>query len=275
MNYRFAVACQEFFVNQSRAITVSQFNSRLMQMIFAYPHQVVLAQQNLFDSHDTDRLASMFVNPDLPYDSANRIQDNGPTYKPDRPNPQQWARIRQAVTFQMCFLGAPMIYYGDEAGMWSPDDPSNRMPMWWKDHEPFDNPEFRFNDEHFAHYQRVIAIRNALPALRLGFYRPIVIDDRQGVLGFARELEDQRVCVVLNRSDKPVRVEVPVQAAQHLIDWMDPAQAELKLPPDGDDRPTIAPRRGATPLSSGPGGRTVVVELDPYDTAILTPLPTP
>ncbi|WP_428940733.1 alpha-amylase family glycosyl hydrolase [Fontivita pretiosa] len=272
MNYRFAVACQEFFANQTKAITASEFNSRLTQMIFAYPHQVVLAQQNLFDSHDTDRLASMFVNPDLPYDAANRIQDNGPKYKPDKPNPQQWARIRQAVTFQMCFLGAPMIYYGDEAGMWSPDDPSNRMPMWWEDLEPFENPEFQFSDEHFAHYQRVIAIRHALPALRLGFYRPIVIDDRQGVLGFTRQVGDDCVYVVLNRSDKPARVNVPVEAGHSFIDWMNPAHAELKLPADGNDRPTIAPKPGATPLSTDPDGKTVVVELDPYDTAILTPV---
>jgi hypothetical protein len=43
-------------------------------------------QQNLFDSHDTDRFASMFVNPDLAYDAANRIQDNGPNYKKDKPD---------------------------------------------------------------------------------------------------------------------------------------------------------------------------------------------
>ena len=42
---------------------------------------------NLFDSHDTDRFASMFMNPDLSYDASDRIQDNGPNYSPAKPGP--------------------------------------------------------------------------------------------------------------------------------------------------------------------------------------------
>ena len=74
----------------------------------------------------------MFVNPDLPFDGGNRLQDNGPNYRKDKPNDGQWTRMKQAVTWQMTFVGAPMIYYGSEAGMWSPDDPSNRQPMIWR-----------------------------------------------------------------------------------------------------------------------------------------------
>ena len=33
----------------------------------------------------------------------------------------------------MTYVGAPMIYYGDEAGMWGAGDPDDRMPMIWKD----------------------------------------------------------------------------------------------------------------------------------------------
>src|SRR5262249_49101916 len=123
MNYRWADTAQQFFVNQKNAIPPSKFNQMLNNIADSYPFQVSLVQQNLFDSHDTDRFAWMFVNPDLAYDAANRIQDNGPNYKPDKPTPQQWQRIRQAVACQMCFVGAPMIYYGDEAGMWAPRYP--------------------------------------------------------------------------------------------------------------------------------------------------------
>ena len=62
----------------------------------------------------------MFVNPDRPYDGANRPQDNGPDYSPREPSDTQRQQMLQAVATQMTFLGAPMIYYGDEAGMWSP-----------------------------------------------------------------------------------------------------------------------------------------------------------
>ena len=31
----------------------------------------------------------------------------------------------------MTYRGAPMIYYGDEVGMWGADDPHDRKPMIW------------------------------------------------------------------------------------------------------------------------------------------------
>ena len=154
MNYRFAIACQDFFVNQQKAITPTQFDARLNEIIYKYPLQTALDQMNLFDSHDTDRFASMFMNPDLVYDATNRIQDNGPNYSPKKPGPTERAKQKQAVALQMCFVGAPMTYYGDENGMWSPDDPSNRQPMVWKDLEPYDDPEVKFDDDLFAFYQR-------------------------------------------------------------------------------------------------------------------------
>ena len=34
--------------------------------------------------------------------------------------------MKQSLVVQMTYVGAPMIYYGDEAGMWGPSDPSDR-----------------------------------------------------------------------------------------------------------------------------------------------------
>ena len=268
MNYRFAVACQDFFVNEAKAIKPSEFNDRLNALVYNYPLQVALVQMNLFDSHDTDRLASMFVNPDLAYDSANRIQDNGPKYKADKPTSQEWLRMRQAVAFQMTFLGAPMIYYGDEAGMWSPDDPSNRMPMVWKDLEPYENPEVKFDQQQFDFYQRAIAIRESMPALRTGFFRPVDIDDADGVYCFARDLGDDHVYVALNRSDKPVTVKFKVDADGNYVDWLDPASAEVKPPGDAVERPTITLKPDPKWFKSNAGKLTI--ELQPFTTAILS-----
>lgn len=271
MNYRFAVAAQQFFVNEEQAISPSEFNSRLNEMIFAYPLQVALVQQNLFDSHDTDRLLSMFVNPDLPYDGANRIQDNGPNYDKSPPTDEHYTRARQAVTFQMTFLGAPMVYYGNEAGMFSPDDPSNRKPMWWPDLEPFDNPKFKFNEAFFDHHRRAIAARNQLPALRTGFFRPLVIDDDRGIYGFVRELDGERVYVIMNRAAEPATIEFDVDAADAvLIDWMNPDHAELRDPADSraDARSTLAVKSDAKPLQTRDGKATI--QLPPYGTAVLS-----
>ena len=41
-------------------------------------------------------------------------------------------RVQRLVALlQMTYVGPPMIYYGDEAGMWGADDPCDRMPMVW------------------------------------------------------------------------------------------------------------------------------------------------
>ena len=43
-------------------------------------------------------------------------------------------RIQRLVALmQMTYVGAPMIYYGTEAGMWGADDPCDRMPMVWQE----------------------------------------------------------------------------------------------------------------------------------------------
>ena len=242
MNYQFAMVSQDFFVNQKRAISLHDLNNRANQLIFNYPFQVALVNQNLFDSHDTDRVASMFVNPDLAYDSANRIQDNGPRYNPAKPDAEQRKRMLQEVAWQMTFVGAPMIYYGDETGMWGPDDPSDRQPMLWKDLEPFDDPQLRFDQEKFDWYQRLIAVRSHFPALQLGFFRPVKIDEADGAFVFSRDLGDQHVYVILNHTNHAQTIDfLPANSGDEFVNWLDPNQAVMsELGEQSPARPGIS-----------------------------------
>ncbi len=278
MNYQFAIAGQDFFVDRETRESPTQFDQRLQRIAYSYPLAVSLVQQNLYDSHDTDRLASMFVNPDRPYDGANRLQDNGPDYDPRQPTAQERRRQLQAVAFQVTYLGAPMIYYGDEAGMWSPDDPSNRQPMTWPGME-FDQSSVGFDRAIFDAYQRAVAVRNALPALRHGLYRPVVVDDEREVFAFARSLatmeEDgvqaRHVYAVFNRSASPQAVEVPAEWADGAEVWnlLSERQVEVVFEDDAvDARPQLRVRAGATPLRVREGA--VRVRLEPYGSAVLT-----
>ncbi len=269
MNYQFAMASQSFFVDHKQVLKPSQFDGRLKQLFFNYPLQVVLAQQNLFDSHDTDRFVTRFANPDRGFNQADHLQDPG--YDSAQPSRTAWQRDHQAIAFQMTFAGAPMIYYGDEAGMWSPTDPSDRMPMWWKDLEPFDEPTYTFNQQQFDFYQRAIAIRRKLEALQIGSFHPLLVDDKHGVYAFERELDHQTVCVVMNRSDKPLRTEVPVDSKSDFVDWLDPQQTEIVMRDAGQptSRSSIKVKSGAYTLTAKNG--IVHLELDAYGTAILAP----
>jgi glycosidase len=267
MNYQFAMPAQAFFVNRAQSLEPSVFSDRLAALVYNYPLQVALVQQNLFDSHDTDRLASMFVNPDRPYDGANRLQDNGPDYDRRKPTDAEFARMLQAIDVQMTFVGAPMLYYGTEAGMWSPDDPSNRQPMIWRDLLPYDDRSVTFRQDVFEHVQRLIALRSHFPALRQGSFDPLVADDDADVLAFGRSLDGRQVIVAVNRSDQPRTVTIPAAKGVYR-NWLDRNQASVAFADAGErSRPTVKPT-GEASLVAGDDGR-LTITLPPHRSAVL------
>ena len=96
-----------------------------------------------------------------------------PKYDTRKPTPEELRIQKLFAIFQMTYLGAPMIYYGDEAGMWGANDPCCRKPMIWKDLSYDDeaylpdgskrtNPDtVAFNQELYNHYRKLIHIRNS------------------------------------------------------------------------------------------------------------------
>ncbi len=271
MNYQFAIPAQDFFVDNKTAMSPGAFSALLNQLVYAYPLQSALVMQNLLDSHDTDRLASMFVNPDSGYDTVNRLQDTGPGYSLEEPDETQRLRMKQAVVCQMTFVGAPMIYYGDEAGMRSPDDPSNRQPMIWRDLMPYDGGGVAFDADMFSWYQRLAALRLGLDALQHGFFRTLIADDELGVLVYARDLDNHHVYIVINRSSEAREVGIPLAQGDLgavMVDWLDPAQAAVVMDNGGavDARPRLVPVRGGGRVA----GPVFTVRLKPYGSVVLS-----
>jgi cyclomaltodextrinase / maltogenic alpha-amylase / neopullulanase len=141
MNYHaFAYPVKGFLIDH--ALPASGFAEMLEARKTEYPEPVRFALQNLIDSHDTDRLASMVVNarPAEQYQQPHRFDYDvavsprwNPEYDVRKPREEEWEVVRLVALFQMTYLGAPMIYYGTEAGMWGADDPDDRKPMLWPD----------------------------------------------------------------------------------------------------------------------------------------------
>ncbi len=211
MNYQFSHAALEWIANKKKKISVSQLDQKLAELRLAYPAAATYVMQNLLDSHDTDRVASMMINPDRVYDQQNRPQDNGPNYDNRKPGPEAYQRVRLITLLQMTYVGAPMIYYGDEVGMWGADDPTCRKPMLWEDLQPYEKPdENRVDPELFVYFQRVIALRNAHPALRTGYFHTLLTDDAADIWAFERGDPTERLIVVLNASDKTREIALPL-----------------------------------------------------------------
>ncbi|MCB2155943.1 alpha-amylase [bacterium] len=200
MNYEFAKASVEFFVDGR---PTAKFAQRLQSLRHRYSWPVTLGLQNLYDSHDTDRIVSRLRNPGLPYDSMNTPARN-PDYDVAKPTPDDYRRLLQMALFQATYPGAPMIWYGTEVGIWGADDPHTRKPMLWQDLEPCERPEAnRVEKDLLAAYREILALRK-LPVFREGDYVQLVADGPLFV--YARILDGVTAVVVLNRSDKPASI---------------------------------------------------------------------
>lgn len=213
MNYEFARAVVAWVFDRRQKISVHEFDRRLAELRQAYPPAITRVVQNLMNSHDTDRLASMAFNPDRPYNELNRPQAEGVHYNNAKPSADAYARARLAAFIQMTYIGAPMIYYGDEVGMWGAADPTCRKPMLWKDLEPYERPEENHvMDEQLEHYRRIIALRNAHPVLRTGAFETLLCHDQADVWAFLRGDGGEQAVVAINASHESRIIAIPLPA---------------------------------------------------------------
>ena len=212
MNYRLANAVKEFVIDKKNKITVEGFVDSLNSYMNDYPKDNVYVLQNLMDSHDVDRLLSQIINPDNWYDhDANPGQN--PDYDVRKPNDKELLIQRFIVGIQMTLPGAPMIYYGDEAGMWGGDDPDCRKPMVWPDlvyepevSHPFNKPRptdsVSFNKDLLKWYKKLITMRNENLTLALGNINFFLVDNENEILGYERIFGDDKIIIILNNKNQ-------------------------------------------------------------------------
>ena len=220
MNYHgFAYPVKGFLIDGS--LPPSAFADMWEARRTAYTRERQHALWNLIDSHDTPRLASMVVNrTDTGYVAPERFDYDWGEVVSLRSNRQYKVhaptatgeRIQSLVALvQFTAPGAPLVYYGTEAGVWGADDPDDRKPMLWPDssYAPEDNHPFGqrrprdpvvFDAERFATYQDLIALRRSEPALRRGATATLLADDERMLLAFARTHAGDALLSVLNRS---------------------------------------------------------------------------
>lgn len=220
MNYNFAFTCAEFFFNpDSTRISAAQFDATLKQMREFYPEGVAYVTQNLFGSHDANRIGSHIANRGIgvyrhwgQYFGKSQAAQN-PLYSTRKPSEYDIHLQKFFAIMQMTYVGAPMVYYGDEVGMWGANDPDCRKPMIWDDvtyadevycvdgtkHDP---DKVSINYDLKAHYKKMIGIRNANEELQVGTYKTLLVDNVKDIIIFERAYNGKRTVVILNNAEK-------------------------------------------------------------------------
>ncbi|WP_297798879.1 glycoside hydrolase family 13 protein [Arenimonas sp. GDDSR-1] len=230
MHYNFAFTAAEFLFNEGKyRISAREFDRKLAELRTLYPPGVAYVNQNLFGSHDTNRIGSYIVNRGLGnfrdwgkwFQMSQPI--NNPAFSVRKPNAAELQLQKLFVVLQMTYVGAPMVYYGDEVGMWGGNDPDDRKPMIWPDivyekERALPKQDLRpeseadtvvQNADLHAFYKKLIGIRNAHPALRTGSYKTLLADNGDEVFAYERQSGDEVLWVILNNSEREQTVRLP------------------------------------------------------------------
>jgi cyclomaltodextrinase len=150
------------------------FIKHVTSLLNLYPRQAGLSMLNLLDSHDTTRVLTIF----------NQRKD----------------LLKLATLFQMTIPGAPCVYYGNEIGIQGGHDPECRGAFPWDEHQ--------WDHDLRGYFKQVIALRRQYAALRTGEFIPLYAQGQ--ALAYLRQLGNEQVVVLINRSEQSLHVDFSV-----------------------------------------------------------------
>ena len=152
----------------------------------------LLCAMNELDNHDHSRFLTRTNH------TVGRVNFLGPEAAAADVCP---AVMREAVLIQMTFIGAPTIYYGDEAGVVGFTDPDSRRTYPWG-HEDLDMLCF---------FREAVLLHSRNRVLRDGSIK--LLTGGPGYITYARFTEEAQAIVAVSTSEEEMTVEVPVWEA--------------------------------------------------------------
>lgn len=108
------------------------------------------------------------------------------------------AVMREAIVFQMTWVGAPTIYYGDEVGLTGWSDPDNRRPFPWGNEDK----------NLLSFYKRLIEIHKSSKAFSTGSLDYLHME--YGIICYGRWNEEDKFIIILNNNEFDREIKVPV-----------------------------------------------------------------
>jgi len=170
MNYKLRDLIIDFFLK--KVIDATEFNHQLYSFRQTYSDWINPSMFNLLDSHDVPRFLTLC---------------DGDVKK-----------MKLALIFLMTYIGAPVIYYGDEVGMTGGEDPDCRKTMVWNKNQQ--------NINLLNFYKKIIKLRRKSFALRRGNFKCLY--QQGGLYCFSRQLNEEKIVVALNNSNKNEEINI-------------------------------------------------------------------
>lgn len=106
-----------------------------------------------------------------------------------------------AASFIFTYIGAPLIYYGDEIGLCGNSDPDCRRTMNWD--------ENTWKQKIFNAYKQLILARRDHPALRSDIIETLY--SNESIYAYLRRSENDEVVVVLNPRKDYRNIKIPLK----------------------------------------------------------------
>ena len=206
----------DFFVTKRGQAPLSEFVRKLNDLKEKKSNDAYVSAISQLDDVTTPRIATVISN------SRENLADgtNGHSITPFKPDSTDRRVQRLLTVFQLTYPGSPMIYYGDESGMWGGSYPDNIKPMLWKEfvyeRESYATirPGFRGESENtfdlqmFNTYRRLNQLRLKNAALRVGGCDEEIVDDERKLFAYVRRHKKNEVWVFMNLSNEPQSVDV-------------------------------------------------------------------
>jgi len=157
---------------------------------------------NLVSSHDKIRYMA-YADGDLQINDG-RASEIAWTNPPKVDHPSSYDKLKLHLAYILTIPGVPVIYYGDEIGMTGASDPDNRRTM------RFDNNLNEYEKQMFKDVSKLVHSRNEHSALRYGDFLTLKADEN--IYAYLRSDMNQRILVVLNKSEKQQQINLQLPA---------------------------------------------------------------
>lgn len=165
------------------------FEETMIKNMAKLPYESLVSAMNQLSNHDHSRFLTRTNM------TEGRVASNGSVSAEKGINKDIF---KEAVLMQMTWIGAPTVYYGDEAGLAGWTDPDNRRTYPWG----------REDKELIDFHKKAIDVRKKYTVLKDGSL--IFLNAHKGIVAYGRFGNGEILVSVFNNNEEKTDISIPV-----------------------------------------------------------------